>query len=311
MAVKSEFLSLLNSTSPNIPSVGLIASLISKWPANEHYRYGFGRAQVIGGFVNGLFLIFVALFIVTEGLERFMEPPEVDTNMLMEVSIGGLLVNILGIFAFSHAHTHGGVPCTHSHSEPKFDERDHGARRGHGHGHGARRPPPGKPVDSAAIQMPNTSTANAVKGESRSLVLDGVLLHVIADTLGSVSVIVSSLLIHAYGWMIADPICSLFTSALILISVYPLLRDSGGVLMQRTPTKLEPFLTGSFQKISAINGVVEYREPRFWTMSGNDWYGTMILLVRPDADGYAIRQAASNVLAEVGVEKMVIQVDQF
>ena len=70
-------------------------------------------------------------------------------------------------------------------------------------------------------------------------------------------------------------------------------------------------VAGSFQKISAINGVVEYREPRFWSLSGNDWFGSMILLVRPECDGYAIRQAASKILEEVGVNKMVIQVNRF
>jgi zinc transporter 5/7 len=30
-----------------------------------------------------------------------------------------------------------------------------------------------------------------------------------------VGVIISSLLIHQYGWMIADPICSIFISVLI------------------------------------------------------------------------------------------------
>lgn len=49
----------------------------------------------------------------------------------------------------------------------------------------------------------------------RLLLCVGVLLHVIADTLGSVGVIISSLLIHQYGWMIADPVCSLFISVMI------------------------------------------------------------------------------------------------
>lgn len=347
---------------------GLIASLISKWPANETYRYGYGRAQVIGGFVNGLFLIFVALFIVTEATERFFEPPEVQTEMLLEVSVMGLLVNILGIFAFQHAHTHGGEACHghgdsggaagghghdcsahgHSHASPApapthhghshdsghshdcgHGHHDHGHSHhgdahtsGHGHAHGANGSCSGgnhgnshghdshsnhQHSDTGRPKQNN----NSIKGEGRSLVLDGVLLHVIADTLGSVSVIISSILIHQYGWMIADPIGSLFTSALILISVVPLLRNSVQILMQRTPTKLEPFLLGSFQKITAINGVVEYRDARFWTLTGNDWHGSMILRIRPDSDGYAIRAAASSILEEVGVNKMIIQVDKF
>ena len=43
----------------------------------------------------------------------------------------------------------------------------------------------------------------------------GVFLHVLADTLGSVGVIVSSLLIRYYGWMVADPICSMLIAGLI------------------------------------------------------------------------------------------------
>lgn len=43
----------------------------------------------------------------------------------------------------------------------------------------------------------------------------GVVLHILADTLGSVGVIVSTVLIRLYGWHIADPICSLFIAILV------------------------------------------------------------------------------------------------
>eukprot|EP00041_Stephanoeca_diplocostata_P011456 m.190084 g.190084 ORF g.190084 m.190084 type:complete len:460 (-) comp18543_c0_seq2:359-1738(-) len=369
---------------------GLVASLIARWPANERFSYGYGRAQVLGGFINGLFLIFVAMFIVTEAVERFMDPPHVDTHMLLEVSVLGLLVNILGIFAFSHAHTHGGEPCSHGHSHDAVSERkrdsnvheagqhqhghshgaggtcsgghdaDHGhghghgqahdgnhnqKAHGHGHSHGADKKPaqtshqghghshgngqvcsghhgeqysPSKESTqhhghshSAPEGLPAPATSQAIKGQSRSFVLDGVLLHVIADTLGSVSVIISSMLIQMYGWMVADPICSLFTSGLILLSVYPLLSGSVSVLMQRTPAKLDPFLLGAYQQISAINGVVQYRDPHFWTLSGSDWYGTMVLVIRHDADEQQTRKAASSVLEQLGVNRMIIQVERF
>ena len=44
----------------------------------------------------------------------------------------------------------------------------------------------------------------------------GIFLHILADTLGSVGVIISSALIHQYGWMLADPICSMFIAVLIM-----------------------------------------------------------------------------------------------
>jgi len=42
-----------------------------------------------------------------------------------------------------------------------------------------------------------------------------VFLHIVADTLGSVGVIISALLMQRYDLMIADPICSMLISLLI------------------------------------------------------------------------------------------------
>ncbi len=50
------------------------------------------------------------------------------------------------------------------------------------------------------------------------------------DTLGSVGVIVSTLLIQLYGWTGFDPIASLFIAILIAASVIPLVIDTGKVL---------------------------------------------------------------------------------
>ncbi|EPY76410.1 hypothetical protein CB1_001428107 [Camelus ferus] len=48
---------------------GLAASVISKWRDNDAFSYGYVRAEVLAGFVNGLFLIFTAFFIFSEGVE--------------------------------------------------------------------------------------------------------------------------------------------------------------------------------------------------------------------------------------------------
>lgn len=56
---------------------GLAASVITKWRPNEKYSYGYVRAEVIAGFVNSLFLLFIAFFILSEAVERAIEPPEV------------------------------------------------------------------------------------------------------------------------------------------------------------------------------------------------------------------------------------------
>lgn len=78
----------------------------------------------------------------------------------------------------------------------------------------------------------------------------GVFLHVLADTLGSVGVIISTILIRQFGWLIADPICSLFIATLIFFSVIPLLKDACEVLLLRTPPENEKDLNSALEKVS-------------------------------------------------------------
>lgn len=44
-------------------------SVISKWRANERFSYGYLRAEVMAGFLNGVFLVFIAFFILSEAIE--------------------------------------------------------------------------------------------------------------------------------------------------------------------------------------------------------------------------------------------------
>ncbi|RKP33345.1 cation efflux protein, partial [Dimargaris cristalligena] len=154
-------------------AIGLIASVMSQWPAQDHFTFGYGRIEVLSGFVNGVLLLLVSLFIVFEAIERLIHPPHVNTNQLLVVSIGGLLVNLVGIFAFNHAHVHA---------------------------HGAR-----------------------------------VFLHILADTLGSVGVIISTLLIRWFDWPGFDPLASIMIATLIFLSVIPLVRRATHQLLLPLP----------------------------------------------------------------------------
>lgn len=66
---------------------GLVASIISKKRSNDRFSYGYVRAEVLAGFVNGLFLIFIAFFIMSEAVERAIEPPEVIKLLPSQFSI--------------------------------------------------------------------------------------------------------------------------------------------------------------------------------------------------------------------------------
>lgn len=85
--------------------------------------------------------------------------------------------------------------------------------------------------------------------------MHGVFLHILADALGSVGVIISAILMHMFGWMIADPICSMFIAIMIALSVIGLIKDSMAILMQRQPTALDRKLPQCYQQLVRLEGV--------------------------------------------------------
>ena len=120
--------------------VGLYAALMSRWKPTRVFSYGYERVEVLSGFVNGLFLVVVAFFVFYEAVGRLLDPPEINTNRLLIVSVAGFAVNMIGIFSFSHAHAHahgGGGSCAMSQSTAAAKEQhNHGHEHSHSHGGG-------------------------------------------------------------------------------------------------------------------------------------------------------------------------------
>ncbi|XP_029939359.1 zinc transporter 7 isoform X2 [Salarias fasciatus] len=314
---------------------GLAASVISRWRSNDSFSYGYVRAEVLAGFVNGLFLIFTAFFIFSEGVERALEPPDVHHERLLPVSVAGLLVNLVGIFVFQHGghgHSHGDGGHGHSHSlfngslshghshgghehQAKHGHGGHGhshdGHGGHGHGHGhGDHGHGGHGHSHSSHEEPHCHDELHTPGKGSSKqILQGVLLHIIADTLGSIGVIISALLMQKYELMIADPICSMLIAILIGVSVVPLLKESIGILMQRTPPSLDASLPACYQRVQQLQGVYNLQEPHFWTLCTDVYIGTLKLLVAPDADTRWIQSQTHNIFTQAGVRQLYVQID--
>ena len=68
------------------------------------------------------------------------------------------------------------------------------------------------------------------KAKSGDANMRAVFLHVLADTLGSVGVIVSTYLVQTRGWAWADPAAAVFIAFTILAAAAPLLATTAGSL---------------------------------------------------------------------------------
>lgn len=270
--------------------MGLAAAVISQWKPTRIYSYGFGRLEILSGFVNGIFLVVISVFVFLEALERLFSPPEIHSGKLIYVSIAGLCVNLFGIFAFQHAHTHGGVPAedsscpSHGHSHSKHNHSHSGGSHGHSHA-------------SAQTTTPNDN-------------MTGVYLHVLADTLGSVGVIISSFLIQQFGWYIADPVCSIAIAIMIFISVIPLLKHSSSVLLLRTPVNKQSTFNNLLSQILNIEGVVSYRDDHLWQLSSSSHVSTLHVQIDSSAYEQLISAQIHSILKEMKLSNLTVQLEK-
>ena len=213
--------------------------------------------------MNALFLLLIAVTVLKESVDRIMSPQEIKTDKLLLVSTLGLCVNLVGVFAFHDLHDHAYDEAGHSHSHGGSHSHSHGDS--HSHSHGNKQPSSGvtEIVENGQSNHENHNHSHASKSESstkkkKSHSADhdsnmyGVYLHVIADALGSVSVIISSLLIQYFNWKIADPICSFGISVLIFVGGLPLLKNSASTLLQCTPSSFESKMSKCLSKVTNV-----------------------------------------------------------
>jgi len=301
-------------------AIGLYAAVISKWPPTKTFSFGYGRVQVLSGFVNAIFLMFIALFICLESVERFLQPEEIHTERLLLVSVLGLCVNLVGLFAF-HTHSHAGHDhghhqhshgesassagnCDHSHSHDGDQhhhehEHDHDHDHHHQHGHDCEH------SKHESQQQQQQQLHGHAHGDENIM---GVYLHVLADTMGSVGVIISSSMVQYLGWTIADPIASLCISVMIFISVIPLLRQSAHTLLQGTPATLD--VSELLSKVTQVEGVLGHRDLHAWTHSSGQLVLSLHLQIAARANEQRIRAQVLAIIKERGVSHLTIQLDR-
>ncbi len=85
-------LSLLSDALHNFSDVisliiSYIATVLSKKKASTNKTFGYKRAEIIAAFVNAASLIVVAVILIKEAVERFMNPQEIESNLVIWLSL--------------------------------------------------------------------------------------------------------------------------------------------------------------------------------------------------------------------------------
>ena len=73
--------------------ISYVANLLAKKKASLNKTFGYKRAEIIAAFVNSSTLIIVSIILVKEAIERFINPIEIESNLVIWLSLLGILAN--------------------------------------------------------------------------------------------------------------------------------------------------------------------------------------------------------------------------
>jgi cobalt-zinc-cadmium efflux system protein len=145
---------------------------------------------------------------------------------------------------------------------------------------------------------------------ARSLNERGARAHVLSDLLGSAAASIAALIIIARGWTLADPLLSLFVSALILRSAWGLTRESAHVLLEGAPTGCDEQAIES-ELIGHVPGLIGVHHVHVWSMTGERPTVTLHANLRTGSrHGEVIAAIHARLEQRLRVEHTTVQIEE-
>jgi cobalt-zinc-cadmium efflux system protein len=145
-------------------------------------------------------------------------------------------------------------------------------------------------------------------GSKESMNLEGAYLEVVADTVGSVGVIVAAVLLEWFGWVWIDAVAGALIGLWILPRSWRLGRRAVNVLLQAAPERID--LDALAGELHAIDGVVDVHDLHVWTLTSEMDAASAHLVTAADADAHAVLDEARVCLADrYGIAHGTFQVE--
>ena len=144
-----------------------------------------------------------------------------------------------------------------------------------------------------------------MKGQKNDMNVRGAFLHMVADTLVSVGVVISGIIISFTGWYVIDPIVSIIIAIVILISTWELLTGSLRLLVDGIPEGVD------WEKVEVIlknhPHVKEVHHIHIWAISTTDNALTAHIVIDDLNELEEVKEHIKNHLSEANISHSTLE----
>lgn len=138
-----------------------------------------------------------------------------------------------------------------------------------------------------------------MKDKEKDLNVKGAYLHMAADALVSVGVLVAGIVISRTGWYIIDPIIGLIVAVVILISTWNLLHDSLRLTLDGVPKSIDSQKV--VKAIRALPGVDDVHHIHIWAISTTENALTAHIVLKQPEGMQEVKHLIRHRLEDFGI----------
>ncbi|XP_057507394.1 metal tolerance protein A1-like [Actinidia eriantha] len=224
-------------------TISLFALWASSWAATSHQSFGFKRLEVLGALASVQLIWLVCGILIYEAVDRILyKHARVNGKLMFAIAALGFVINFIMVMWLGHDHSHH----TCKHKDHNHEKEESSAQN-----------------DEESTNLLSTS---AEKTETWNINLQGAYLHVIADLIQSVGVMIAGSIIWAKpDWLAVDLVCTLIFSVLALSTTLAMLRDIVCILMERTPSEID--IACLEKGLLCIKGVRDVHDLHVWAIT--------------------------------------------
>jgi cobalt-zinc-cadmium efflux system protein len=163
-------------------------------------------------------------------------------------------------------------------------------------------------VALVGIVINGATALGFMAGRKDDLNIRGAFLHMVADAVVSLGVVLSALAVLWTGWLWIDPAVSIVVALVIVVGTWSLLKESVSLSLDAVPARVDRPAIETY--LAGLPGVSEVHDLHIWAMSTTE-VALTAHLVRPAAglDDALLAQACRDLSQRFGIHHATLQVE--
>lgn len=144
-----------------------------------------------------------------------------------------------------------------------------------------------------------------MKSQKNNLNIKGAFLHMAMDTLVSIGVVISGMIISFTGFYMIDTFISIAIACIILISTWNLLKESLCLSLDAVPQNIN--IENIKQLISNTEGIESWHHLHVWAVSTTENAATLHIVLKDIQDMENIKHQLKHELYDAGIQHTTIE----